>query len=175
MASFYAPRGPGDLLPRLSFLEPVLDGRRVLEIGAATATGGASAAFLAERGAAAVLSLDAAEAVARAAAEVQHPFVQFRRAAPEELPRGAFDLILVADGSPHGADAAAIAALKPLLSPRGILVTAIRAPHGMTLGTLAGDPPAPDAEVPPYEPFAAALAEQFPVVEVATQSPAVGY
>jgi hypothetical protein len=69
----------------------------------------------------------------------------------------------------------AIASLKPLLSARGILVAAIRAPQGSSLGALAGEAPPAGEEAPPYEPFAEVLAASFPVVEVATQSPAVGY
>ncbi|HTP50559.1 MAG TPA: hypothetical protein VMK42_07675, partial [Anaeromyxobacteraceae bacterium] len=175
MAAFYAPGGAGELLPRLSFLEPLLEGRRVLEIGTAGTTGGASAAFLAEHGAAAVLSLDGAEAVERAAAAVQHPFVQFRRAGVEDLPRGAFDLVVVHDGNELARDPGRIAELKALLSGQGVLVTAIPSPHGPTLASLAGGASPEAAQVPPYESFAAALAEVFPVVEVATQSPAVGY
>ena len=49
MGSFYARNAAGDLLARYSFLEPLLEGKRVLEIGAARATDGGSALFLAER------------------------------------------------------------------------------------------------------------------------------
>jgi len=175
MADFFAPGGAGDALPRLSFLEPILGGRRVLEIGSAGPTGGASAAFLAERGAAAVLSLDEAGAVERAAARVEHPFVQFRTASPEELPRGAFDLVVVHDGAALSREPGRLAGLKPLLSSQGVLVTAIPAAGGPTLASLAGEPPADPDRAPAYEPFAAALAEVFPVVEVATQSASVAY
>ena len=40
MASFYARNGAGELLARYSFIEPLLEGRRVLEIGAARASAG---------------------------------------------------------------------------------------------------------------------------------------
>src|SRR5919204_2587685 len=100
MTSFFAPHGAGDLLSRYSFVEPLLAGRRVLEIGAAQRTGGATALALAERGAAAVMSIEEeADGIAGAAAGVQHPFVQFRAAHLEELPQKAFDLVLVADGA----------------------------------------------------------------------------
>lgn len=79
MTSFFAPHGAADLLSRYSFIEPLLAGRRVLEIGAARATDGASALALAERGAAAVLSVeDDGEGFGRAAELATHPFVQFR-------------------------------------------------------------------------------------------------
>src|SRR5215208_3391380 len=98
MASFYARNGAGDLLARYSFIEPLLAGKRVLELGAARATAGASALFLAERGAAAVLSLEEEDDAIAAAREAgHHPFVQFRAGAESELPAGAFDLVLVAD------------------------------------------------------------------------------
>src|SRR6266545_3682891 len=100
MASFYARNGAGDLLARYSFLEPLLAGKRVLEMGAARATDGGTALFLAERGAAAVLSLEPNEGDLAASREAgHHPFVQFRAGAPEELRGGTFDLVLVADGA----------------------------------------------------------------------------
>ncbi len=174
MAAFHGPLRAGELLPRYSFIEPLLEGRRVLEVGAAAATDGASAAFLAERGAAAVLSVDDdPEGVARAAAAVESPFVQFRRAALAELPRGAFDLVLVAEGGPLAADPERVAALRALLSRDGLLVTAVPASGAAGLPALAGHPL--PAEVPSYESFVSALAAEFPVVEVATQSAMVGY
>src|SRR5512147_2005798 len=100
MGSFHARNGTGELLARYSFLEPLLEGRRVLEIGAARATDGASAMFLAERGAAAVLSIEADEAdLAVARGGGHHPFVQFQAMGLATLRAGTFDLVLVADGS----------------------------------------------------------------------------
>src|SRR5512136_1672515 len=100
MSSFYSRDGAGDLLARYSFIEPLLDGKRVLEVGAAHATEGGSALFLAERGAAAVLSIEAADGDLAAAREAgHHPFVQFRATAPSDLRPGTFDLVLVADGA----------------------------------------------------------------------------
>src|SRR5512138_1066845 len=101
MPSFHARHGAGDLLARYSFIEPLLEGKRVLEVGAARATDGATALFLAERGAAAVLSIEEAEADLAAARDAgHHPFVQFRAGPPEDLRAGTFDLVLVADGAP---------------------------------------------------------------------------
>ncbi|HYG68076.1 MAG TPA: class I SAM-dependent methyltransferase, partial [Anaeromyxobacteraceae bacterium] len=174
MVSFYARNGAGDLLARYSFVEPLLAGKRVLELGAARATEGASALFLAERGAAAILSLEPDEAALAATREASHPFVQFRAASPEELRAGAFDLVLLADGAELVRDPALAAALRRLLGPGGRLVTAIPVPGAGALADLAGEPE--PAEAPPaYEPFAEILAGAFPSVEVATQSAAVGW
>src|SRR5512138_492785 len=126
MPSFYSRDGAGDLLARYSFIEPLLDGMRVLEVGAARATDGGSALFLAERGAAAVLSIEAAEEDLAAAREAgHHPFVQFRAMAPADLRAGTFDLVLVADGAPLARDPLRLGVLRRLLAPRGRLVTAI--------------------------------------------------
>jgi chromosome segregation ATPase len=175
MAPFYAANGAGELLPRYSFLEPLLDGRRVLELGAAGATDGASAVFLAERGAAAVLSVDEPEGVERAAQAAHHPFVQFRAVDPASLPRGAFDLVVIADGAGLATDPTRVAELKGLLADDGLLVAAIRAPGGAGLLALQGERPPGADEVPAYESFAGALAAEFEVVEMATQSAMVGY
>ncbi len=175
MSRFYARNGAGDLLARYSFIEPLLSGRRVLELGAAGVTAGASALFLAERGAAAVVSIDDDPgAVELASRESQHPFVQFKTAAIEALPAKAFDLILVADGGALAADPARVAALHRLLGPRGRLVTALPAgQEGSALGQLVGEPP--PGEQPTFESFVGALGEHFAFVEVATQSATVGY
>ncbi|MFL5271943.1 MAG: class I SAM-dependent methyltransferase, partial [Anaeromyxobacteraceae bacterium] len=174
MSSFFAPHGAGDLLSRYSFIEPLLAGRRVLEIGAARRTEGASALLLADRGAAAVVSIEEeGDGVARASAAVHHPFVQFRTGSLADLPRKAFDLVLVADGAPLAASPERLAALAELLTPRGHLVTSLAASGARGLAALAGD--APPSDVPSYESFAGALAAQFDVVEIATQAPAVGW
>src|SRR6266568_4787811 len=173
MAHFYARNGAGDLLARYSFIEPLLEGRRVLEIGAANATSGGSALFLAERGAAAVLSLEEGGAdVATARESGHHPFVQFRSGSPDDLPSGAFDLVLVSDGAVLGREAGRIAALRRLLAAGGRLVTAFPA-GGSGLAEIAGEP-APE-ELPSYEGIVGALADHFALVEVATQSPTVGW
>src|SRR5512144_2041698 len=113
MASFYARSGAGELLARYSFIEPLLEGKRVLELGAARATAGGTALFLAERGAAAVLSLEEDDdGVAEAREAGHHPFVQFRAGAEADLPAGAFDLVLVADGAPLARAPHRIAALR---------------------------------------------------------------
>ncbi|HEU4384151.1 MAG TPA: methyltransferase type 11 [Anaeromyxobacteraceae bacterium] len=175
MAPFYSANGAGEILPRYSFLEPLLQGRRVLELGAAGATDGASAVFLAERGAAAVLSLDAPEAVERAAQAAHHPFVQFRSMELASLPAGAFDLVVIADGSALAADPGRVAELRALLAEDGLLLAALRAPGGAGLLAFLGERPPGADQVPSYESFAGALAAEFEVVEMATQSAVVGY
>ncbi|HSM92184.1 MAG TPA: class I SAM-dependent methyltransferase, partial [Anaeromyxobacteraceae bacterium] len=174
MSRFFARNGAGDLLARYSFIEPLLPGRRVLEVGAAGVTAGASALFLAERGAAAVVSIDDEAGIAEAARESSHPFVQFRTTAVEALPQRAFDLVLVADGAALAGDPDGVAALHRLLHPRGRLVTALQASEeGAGLSRLVEEsPPGP---APAFEPFVGALAARFPSVEIATQSATVGY
>lgn len=173
MGSFHARNGPGELLARYSFLEPLLEGRRVLEIGAARATDGGSAMFLAERGAAAVLSIEADEAdIAAARGAGHHPFVQFQAMAPSALRPGTFDLVLVADGSSLVVNPDEAAGYRRLLAPGGRLVTALPA-GGAGLPDLAGEAPA--GEPPPYEGFVNALADHFPLVEVAAQTATVGW
>src|SRR5574340_487989 len=148
MASIHARHGAGELLARYSFVEPLLHGKRVLELGAAGATGGASAQLLVERGAAQVLSVEADEAALGAAAVAGYqPFVRFRAGALESLPAESFDVVLLADGGQLAGAPARVAALRRLLSPGGRLITAIDA-GGAGLADLAGEPPAPPP--PPY-------------------------
>lgn len=174
MALFFARNGAGELLARYSFIEPLLEGRRVLEVGAAAATEGASALLLADRGAAAVLSIEADEAaLATARAAGRHPFVRFEATALEALRPGAFDLVLLVDGAPLADDPARLLALRRLLADGGHLVTALSAPDGRSLADLTGQ--APPLLAPRYEAFVTALTEHFPSVEVATQSATVGY
>jgi len=174
MSRFYARNGAGDLLARYSFIEPLLPGRRVLEVGAAGATAGATALFLAERGAAAVVSVEEDLAAIEAAGrEAQHPFVQFKAASIEALPEGAYDLVLCADGAALAADPARVAALHRLLGPRGRLITALPAGDGAGLAELAGEPAL--GEQPSFESFVGALGDHFSFVEVATQSATAGY
>ncbi|WP_242395567.1 class I SAM-dependent methyltransferase, partial [Anaeromyxobacter oryzisoli] len=173
MASFHARNGAGELLARYSFVEPLLAGKRVLELGAARATAGASGLLLAERGAAAVLSLEPEEAdLDEARAAGHHPFVQYRAGDPAALRPGTFDLVLVADGAELAREPDRVARLRRLLAPGGRLVTAVAA-GGAGLADLAGEPPA--AALPAYEAFVNALSDQFPLVEVAAASATVGW
>jgi chromosome segregation ATPase len=173
MGSFHARNGPGELLARYSFLEPLLEGRRVLEVGAARSTEGASALFLAERGAAAILSVEPDDASLTAARRTgHHPFVQFQSLEIASLRAGTFDLILLTDGGHLAASPEELATYRRLLAPGGRLVTAIAA-GGVGLPDLVGDPAT--REPPPYEAFVNALADHFPLVEVAAQTATVGW
>src|SRR5512133_2512094 len=173
MTSFHARGGAGELLARYGFVEPLLSGRRVLELGAAGRTGGESARFLVERGAAEVHSVEAGEEALRAARASDPPAaVRFEAAEPEALPAAAYDLVLLADGAPLAGDRERAAALRRLLAPGGRLITAVDA-AGPGLAELAGAPRA--AEPPPYGAFADALAATFPSVEIAAQAPTVGW
>ncbi|HSB20479.1 MAG TPA: class I SAM-dependent methyltransferase, partial [Anaeromyxobacteraceae bacterium] len=171
---FYARHGAGDLRARYSFVEPLVAGRRVLELGGARATRGESALGLVERGAAAVLSVDDDPAVIDdAAARSAHPFVEYRAARLDDLPRRSFDLVLLADGAPLAADPGRAAGLAELLSPRGHLVTALAVPEAAGLADLAGE--GPTGAQPGYEAFVSALQQHFPSVEIVTQAAAVGW
>jgi hypothetical protein len=162
-----------DVLPRYGLLLPLLEGRRVLEIGAAGPTGGASALYLAELGAGAVLSIDTAEAVDRAAASTDHPFVRFEATAPADLAPRAFDLVIVTDAASL-VEPGAVSALAAALAPDGHLVAAFRAP-GMGLLALAGEESAGAADAPLYESVVGPLAAEFASVEIFTQAPLVGW
>ncbi len=174
MSSFFAPHGAADLLARYSFVEPLLAGRRVLELGAVRSTEGASALALAERGAAVVVAADEdPQVILRAAQAVRHPSVQFRVAALGDLPPGAFDLVAVADGAELVASPARLAACAALLAPGGRLLTSVAVAGASGLAVLAGERPPTSA--PSFESFAAALSARFSAVELATQAPAVGW
>jgi hypothetical protein len=174
MRAFHAPGGLGEILARTSFLEPLVVGRRVLELGSAGATAGASARALAQRGAASVLAADEdAAGVERASASSPHPAVAWRTLAPGAMPDGPFDLVLVHDGAPLAAAPDRVARLAALLAPGGQLVAALPVAGAPLLGALAGDPG--PREAPAYESFVGSLQSVFPVVEIATQSAALGW
>jgi colicin import membrane protein len=174
MRPFHAPGGAGELLARVSFLEPLLAGRRVLELGGAAATAGLSARALAHRGAARVVAADADEdGLTHAAASQPHASIEWRIVAGGALPEGPFDLVLVHDGGPLAADPARVAALAALLAPGGRLVAALPVARAPVLGALAGL--SPPREAPAYESFLGSLEAVFPVVEVATQAATVGW
>jgi hypothetical protein len=175
MRAYHAVGGPGELLARTSFLEPLAARRRVLELGAAGATGGLSARALAERGAAAVLAADEdADGLAAAAAGSPHPAVEYRALGPGELPEGPFDLVLVHDGAALAAAPERAAALAALLAPGGHLVAALPVDGAPSLAALARADAA-GAAAPAYESFVGCLEAVFPVVEVATQAATLGW
>jgi SAM-dependent methyltransferase len=174
MRTFHASGGPGELLARTSFLEPVVRGRRVLELGAAAATGGASAHALAARGAASVVAADEDEdGVAIAARAHPHPAVEYVALSAGELPDGTFDVVVVHDGAPLAAAPERVAALAALLADGGRLVAALPVAGAPSLAALAGERP-PD-QLPAYESFVGSLEAVFPSVELATQSASIGW
>jgi SAM-dependent methyltransferase len=175
VSSFYVPLGPAELLPRYAFLEALLPGRRVLEIGAVASTGGRSAAFLRSRGARRVLAFDeSADAVAAARREyASDPELRFASGAVDDLPDERFDLVLVADATPLVRVPSRLDRAARSAAEDGWLVLGLRNPAGASLSALVADEP---AEAPPtFGELRAALQARFPSVEAVTQSAFVGY
>ncbi len=173
--------GLSELLPRYLYAEPLLLHRRVLELGAVTATCGESAHFLVERGAKQVLAIDTEpHAVSAATARLAREGLDFQCLQPSAL-RGAaperkeslFDLALVADLAPWMALPGGIEAISRWLLPNGCLVGALRNPAGLALSQVM-DPEGPPAP-PTYGQLLDALAPHFPAIEPSTQTPALGY
>ncbi|HWV37118.1 MAG TPA: methyltransferase domain-containing protein [Vulgatibacter sp.] len=143
----------GGLLPRHLFLEPLLAGARVLELGAVRIAGGASATSLHDRGAASVATVDLdAEAIERARADFGGPGLRFVEGPIASLEAAAFDLAIL-----HGASwLDELDDVRRALAPAGRLAVAL-------------DGPASYGEV------AAILSARFPSVEVATIRPVAGW
>lgn len=113
-------------LPLYSYLEPLVSGRRILEVGCGIGLG---ADFLASRGAAQVLAVDTDPAVIeRARARYQRASLEFLAAAdPAALggAEGAFDVVLVPEAEELLRRPAAIAEWKRLLAAQGRLCVAV--------------------------------------------------
>jgi chromosome segregation ATPase len=166
--------GVSELLPRYIFAESLFVRRRVLEVGAVAATQGASAEFLLQRGARVVLACDDdLQAVAEAQSRLGSANLRFRAAVFDDLPPGGFDLVLVADLAPWVRAPELLRDLVAQVSPTGSLVGGLRNPGGLALAQLME----PDAEgaPPTYGQALDALSAHFRTVEVATQSPLLGY
>lgn len=176
-------------LSRLLFLEPVLGGRRVLEVGARS---DAVARFLIELGASRVVCAhEDKDLVERLRAENDLERVDFRVVRPGVLPGddGAFDLVI--DFSLSEALAAGqtfrLTDIGRLLSEDGFAVTALHAEGARGLGALlGGSPTAPllggersaagiGAGPLGYRGLVEALKLQFDVVQVYFQSLLLGY
>ena len=119
----------GRRLPVYAYLEPLLVGRTVLEVGAA---GGASAAHLVTRGAAQVVGIDTDAALingARARYEESgvSPGVSFRHVASllDVVPEGPFDVVLVPDAESLLRRPEAIPALGRQLASGGRLILVV--------------------------------------------------
>ena len=166
--------GVSELLPRYIFAESLFIRRRVLEVGAVSTTAGASAEFLLQRGARVVLACDDdLQAVAEAQNRLGSANLRFRAAIFDDLPPGGFDLVLVADLAPWVRAPELLKELVAQVSPTGSLLGGLRNPGGLALAQLME----PDAEgaPPTYGQALDALSAHFRSVEVATQSPLLGY
>lgn len=173
--AFYQPLGASELLPRYAFLEALVAGSRVLEVGAAVASCGRSASYLRAHGARSVLSLDSdpagVEAVQRELAT--DPALRFQAGRIEDLADAAYELVLVADAAPLVRAPSLLDRLARLLAKDGHLVLGLRNLSGTSLAVLCGDEPRESA--PTWGELAAALEARFAVVEAATQGAFVGY
>ena len=166
--------GVSELLPRYIFAESLFVRRRVLEVGAVSGTGGASAEFLVSRGARLVVACDDDLAAVEAAqTRAGSERLRFRPAIFDDLPPGGFDLVLVADLAPYVRAPALLAQLAEQVSSTGVLVGGLRNPAGLALAQLME--PDGDGAPPTYGSVLDALAAHFPHVETATQSPLLGY
>ncbi|MFP2897712.1 methyltransferase domain-containing protein, partial [Corallococcus sp. 4LFB] len=165
--------GPSELLPRYIFAESLFARRRVLEVDAVASTGGESARFLVERGARTVVACDADVAAVEAAQKAHaHPQLRFRANVYDDLEAGSFDLVLVTDLAPYVRAPELLAELARLVARQGFLVGGLRNIAGLALPQLLE----PEEAVPPtYGQLLDALTAHFPHVEVATQSPVLGY
>lgn len=166
--------GPSELLPRYIFAESFFVRRRVLEVGAVAATGGSSAAFLLSRGARAVVALDEdVQAIEEASRQHGGPSLRFRPFLLDDLEPASFDLVLVADLAPYVRAPALLAALASRVARGGYLVGGLRNPAGLALAQLME--PEDRQPSPTYGQLLDALSTHFKAVEVATQSPLLGY
>jgi hypothetical protein len=130
----------GEVLARLSHLEPILAGRRILVVGDAAAAG-ASATFLSGRGPVAI-----------------------RTAASEEgEPAGAFDCVVVHPDAANPLTAARVAALRALLAGGGVLAVAVLPAEAAAAALLRAAFPAVEAvALLPISAWAAAPARARP-------------
>lgn len=166
--------GQSELLPRYIFAESLYARRRVLEVGAVASTLGQSARFLSTRGARAVVAADAdLAAVQEAQSRLSGPNLRFRPLVFDDFEGGSFDLVIVADLSSYVLAPELLKELARLVAKSGYLMGGLRNPAGLALSTIS-DPD--EGEAPPtYGQLLDALATHFSSIEVATQSPVLGY
>ncbi|HZH03312.1 MAG TPA: methyltransferase domain-containing protein, partial [Myxococcaceae bacterium] len=166
--------GPSELLPRYIFAEGLFARRRVLELGAVGTTAGESARFLIQRGARSVLAADSnLTAVEEAQEKHGGPQLRYRANVLDDLEAQSFDLILVADLGEYVRAPELLREVARVLAKNGCLLGGLRNPSGLALCQVM-DPEGPDAP-PTYGQLLDALSPFFPHVEVATQSPVLGY
>jgi golgin subfamily B member 1 len=174
VASTFRRLGQSELLPRYIFAESLYARRRVLEVGAVASTLGESARFLAARGARVVVAADSdLTAVQQAQATFASPTLRFRPTVFDDFEGGSFDLVLVADLAPYVRAPELLRDLARLVAKNGHLLGGLRNPAGLALATVL-DPEDQDAP-PTYGQLLDALSAHFDSVEVATQSPVLGY
>ncbi|MGI5865750.1 MAG: methyltransferase domain-containing protein, partial [Myxococcales bacterium] len=164
-----------EILPRYLFLEPLLAGARVLEIGAVALTGGRGAKLLLDRGAAYVLALDADEQAvdkARANLGLRREGLHFRTGSEKDLPAESFDLVILADGAGLLAETTRLGALKRLLTRDGRLVVSLRDPAGIA---FSGPPRERASAAAQAAALLSLLNGAFRTVEAATQTALLAY
>lgn len=172
---FYLAQGASELSCRYAFLEALIAGKRVLEVGAVASTGGRSAAVLRARGARRVVALDADPGAVEDARRrhAGDPELQPRAGRLADLEDGPFDLVFVADAAPLVRVPSELDLLARLVAPDGHAVLGLRNPAGPSLASLASEEP---RDAPPtWGELAAALQARFASVEAAAQSAFVGY
>jgi chromosome segregation ATPase len=146
----------------------------VLEIGAVASTLGQSARFLATRGARVVVAADSdLQAIQEAQAKLAGPNLRFRPPVFDDFEGGSFDLVMVADLAPYVRAPELLKDLSRLVAKSGYLMGGLRNPAGLALSTVL-DPEDADPQ-PTYGQLLDALSVHFRSVEVATQSPVLGY
>ena len=157
----------GRRLPLYSYLEPLLAGRRVLELGSG---GGASAAHLAAHGALEVLGVDTdAAQVDQARARYEVPNLAFRLATNllEVVPGRLYDVVLVPEAEVVLRRPEAIPALARYLADGGRLVlVATSADRGAAV---------PATEGVGYYELTDALLPHFPAVQMFGVTPFAGF
>lgn len=174
MSATFKRLGQSELLPRYIFAESLYARRRVLEIGAVASTLGQSARFLATRGARVVVAADSdVAAVQEAQARWAGPNLRFRAQVFDDFESGSFDLVMVADLAPYVRAPDLLRELARLVAKGGFLMGGLRNPAGLALSNVME---AEDQEAPPtYGQLLDALTNHFTSIEVATQSPVLGY
>ncbi len=156
-----------ELLPRHAFLDPLVHGARILEVGAVAKVSGESAVALHDRGAASVVSVDAdPEAIAAAGRDFADAGLRFVAGSFESLAPASFDVALIHDAGLLGE----LDSIRRVLAPGGHLVVAIE-------GAGASFDPAsrPGDSDGAYRELVRSLSTRFPSVEVVTQRAVVGY
>lgn len=167
--------GSSELLPRYIFAEGLFTRRRVLEVGAVAATLGHSARFLASRGARSVVACDSdLSALEEAQRRYAAPNLRFRPQVFEDFEPAGFELVLVADLAPFVRAPELLRELSRLVGRGGYLMGGLRNLAGLALSQVM-EPERGEEPPPTYGQLLDALSLHFHSVEVATQTPVLGY